>query len=314
MHFYYSKLSTFLFLSLMCLYSIAYSNNDDGASDLGVDYAFLTLMTLSPDFAAANYTVKNDNGSEVDITITRFPYHFSLMKNEVSNLQFELSLAYQRTREIIQTFPTPNENIDAEWDTYGAGIGLLYEYYLTEHLFFTPSLRLGVARMKNHASYNGVLTDIIKNQFEGTLFNWKTNSSIQNLGLGLDYKWKLLGRSSSITTNVYHIMVDSFSESNEAVKFSENANLLSMNADMVFPSKITLLQDHVDFILLLGVNNFFGENRETLGYTTSYKVGLGAEHPIKLGQNKSRYLRVSGQLFFADNMNGWHLTIGYKTE
>jgi len=53
------------------------------------------------------------------------------MKHIESRLQLEIALAYQRTKELIPTFPTPGENIDAEWDTYGAGLGLLYYMNIT---------------------------------------------------------------------------------------------------------------------------------------------------------------------------------------
>jgi hypothetical protein len=299
---------------MMCFSRIAYCESDNGANDHGVDYAFLSLITLSPDFAAANYTIENEDGSDVNIRITRLPYHFDLIKNEISDLQLEIAIAYQRTKEVVYTFPVADEYIDSKWETYGAGIGLLYEHHLSEHLLFTPSLRLGVTRTENHAIYNGTLTNAFKDLYEGTVFNWKTNSSILNLGLGLKYKWKLLDRSSSITANVYHMIINSFSESNEAVKFNANANSLSINADMVFPTDVIFLEDRIDFVLLLGANNYFGENRNTLGYTTSYQGGLGVEHPIKFGQKKYGYLSVSGQLLFAHNMNGWLLTIGYNSE
>lgn len=304
----------FIFFSIMCMCRIAYSANDDGASDLGVDYAFLTLMTLTPNFASANYTIQNDGGSDVDISVSRIPYHIDLIDTTKYSLQFEMALAYQRTREVVSLFSTPGENIDAEWDTYGVGLGLLYEFRLTEQLLFTPSLRLGISSMENNADYNGVLTNLIKDQLDGMTFNWNTNASVLNAGLGVSYDWKLLDRPSSISANVYHIFVDSFSESNDAVKFSENANLLNLNADMLFPTDLSLLEHRVDFVLLLGANHFFGENRRTLGYTTSYQGGVGAEFPIKFKQKKYGYLRVSGQILWASNMEGWLLTIGYNPE
>ena len=102
----------------------------------GVDYAFLSLMTLSPDFAAANYTIDNDDGTSVDVTIGRLPYHIELTHNENSNIQLEVSLAYQFAEQLLPTFYLPGENIDSKWDTYGAGLGVLYEQRLTPYLLF----------------------------------------------------------------------------------------------------------------------------------------------------------------------------------
>ena len=303
----------FLLLPMIYLNSTAYGENSDGAGDLGTDYAFLFLTTLSPDFAAANYTITNDDGSEVDISIARLPYHIDLMQNKDSYLQLEITVAFQRTEEIIQTFPDSGENIDAKWDSYGGGLGLLYEYNISKHLRFTPSLRVGLATMKNDAIYNGAKTNQIKDQVDGTTFNWTTNASFLSFGLGLSYNWKILDRASSIKADVYHSILDSFNESNETVKFTEDASLLAVNADMIFPTKINMHDERLDFVLLLGANNFFGENRHTLGYTTSYQAGIGAELPIQWGQSKYGHLRLSGQILWAENMDGWLLSLGYNS-
>jgi hypothetical protein len=300
-----------LILATLGLNGAALADNNDGAGDLGVDYAFLLLMTLSPDFAAANYTIENKDGSDVDIAIGRLPFHIDLTTQPRSRLQFEGSVAYQRTEEIIGTFPDPGEDIDARWNTYGAGAGLLYEYNLREHLKVTPSLRAGIARMKNTAVYNGVLTQQIKDLFEGTLLNWHSNASIVSVGIGLSYDWTLLDRDSSFKADVYHIFIDSFQESDTAVKFTEHANMLAVNADMIFPTEMRIYDHRLDLVLLLGANQFLGENRRTLGYTTSYQVGMGGELPLNWGEKTYGHLRLSGQILWASNMKGWLLTIGY---
>ncbi|WP_455376830.1 Solitary outer membrane autotransporter beta-barrel domain [Kaarinaea lacus] len=293
---------------------VAYGDNKDGATDLGVDYAFMFIMALSPDFAAANYTVENEDGSEVDIRIGRLPYHVDLFEDSASQLQLEIALAYQRTTENISTFPVDGESIDAEWDTYGVDFGLLYEHKQSDNFRITPSLRFGLARMDSFARYNGPLTNSIKNQLEGTLFNWETNAAILNLGLGFSYSWELLDRASTLKANAYHVIVDSYNESNDTVKFTEPANMLTITSDMIFPTHLNIEEERLDLVLLLGVNNFFGENRRTLGYTTSYQAGIGGELPLVWRQHKYGYLRLSGQLLWADNMDGWLITLGYSSK
>ncbi len=302
-------------LFLLCSNQIAFSDNQDGARDLGVDYAFMTLMTLSPDFAAANYTITNEDNLDVDISIYRLPYHIDLARDEKSRLVLELAAAYQNTEEVIPTFqPLPGEYVDSTWETYGFGVGLLYENRISEQWHFLPSLRLGVARMDNKADYFGPLTNAVKDQFEGTIFNWDSNSAILNLGLGIKYDWTLLDRSSSIVASVYHVIVDSFNESNDALKFTEKANLLSVKADLIEPTEIYIDDHRMDLVFLLGVNHFFGDNRRTLNYTTSYEAGIGAEFPLKYVNTTYGHIRFSGQALWADNMSGWLITVGYNPE
>lgn len=148
--------------------------------------------------------------------------------------------------------------------------------------------------MDNHATYHGTAAEAIRELYDGTLFNWDTNAAVINLGLGLDYHWTLLGRPSSVKADVYHTIVDSFAESDAAVKFTERANMLAVKADMIFPTEFKVDERRLDLVLLLGVNDFFGENRRTLGYTTSYQAGMGGEFPLRWNAADYGFLRLSG--------------------
>lgn len=290
----------------------AQSANVDGASNLGVDYAFLSLMTLSPDFAAANYVIHDSSGSNVNIQIARLPYQFELYSHDKACLNLELSLAYQRTTEITSTFPTPGENIDSTWNTLGAGLGLLFQYPISNNLFFTPSMRLGYTDMENHANYNGVQTNAIKNLFEGKYLNWHTNARINNLGLGVGYIREESEHISSINADIFHINVNSFNESDPAVNFNENANMMSIHGDWILPTGMKMYGSRISVVYILGTNTFFGENKNTLGYTTSYEGGIGAEFPLVTNNKKHGHLRLIGEILWANNMQGWYLSLGYK--
>ena len=122
-----------------------WANNTDGASDLGVDYVFMALMTLSPDFSAANYTIENDGGNDVRVSTGRLHFHFNHARDNTRNLQLELAVAYQKTKQPVPTIDLAGEYIDAERHTYGSGFGLLYDRLLTKHLSFTPRWRTGAA-------------------------------------------------------------------------------------------------------------------------------------------------------------------------
>ena len=139
---------------MIFLNSAAYGENVDDERAIGASYAYLFLLTLSPDFAAAHYTFTDEPGQDLNISTSRFPYHIDLMKDSESSLQFEIVAAYQQMEEIFQVTGLPGESIDAKWNTYG--LGLLYEHNISKQLRFTPGLRIGVATMKNNAIYNGI--------------------------------------------------------------------------------------------------------------------------------------------------------------
>jgi hypothetical protein len=236
-------------LTLYLIFSFCLCGSARG-DNLAADYAFMFLMTLSPDFAATNDTIENNDGPDVTIIISRLPNYFDLLTNTTQTLQLEAALAYQKTRQEIATFP--GENIDSKWKTYGGSLGLLFEQQLTGHLCFTPSLRVGVARMDNDATYNGVLTNQLKDLYEGSLVNWQTDANVVTLGVGLNYDWSRRDRISRVKADVYHAHIDTFDESNAAVPFSEQANILSLRADMVFPSNFTVAENLPGFCSAVG--------------------------------------------------------------
>jgi hypothetical protein len=87
--------------------------------------------------------------------------------------------------------------------------------------------------------------------------------------------------------------------------------MLAIKADMIFPTNGYIADNRLDLVLLLGTNTFFGENRDTLGYTTSYQVGIGSELPLHWSNKERGHMRLSGEVLWADNMRGWLLTVGY---
>lgn len=87
------KASTFIVLAALWISDAAYGVNADGAHDLGVDYSFMFLTTLSPDFSAANYTIHNEGDSDVEISIARLPYLIDLTQDTKSRLQLESAIA-----------------------------------------------------------------------------------------------------------------------------------------------------------------------------------------------------------------------------
>ena len=140
-----------------------------------------------------------------------------------------------------------------------------------------------------------------------------TNARVLTLGPGLSYNWKVLNRTSSIKADIYHSIVDSFDETHKAIKFTEEASMLTLKADMILPTEINMHDERLDFVLLLGSNYFSGENRQALGYITSYQAGIGTEFPIKWEHKKYGYLHLSGQVLRAENMYGWLMLLGYNS-
>ena len=86
--------------------------------------------------------------------------------------------------------------------------------------------------------------------------------------------------------------------------------MVALKADIIVPTPLNIFNYRIDFVFLPGVNYFFGENRNTLGYTTSYQVGIGWELPLRFLQYDFGFARLSGNYFWAKNMKGWLFSLG----
>jgi hypothetical protein len=107
----------------------SYDGANAGVVD-GSDLAFTSMLVLSPDFAAANYTIESGEivgPVDVDIAVTRLPFLIDLKKTEKTQLQLEVALAYLRTKQVFPIPQLPGEQLTTRFITYGAGLGLLYK-------------------------------------------------------------------------------------------------------------------------------------------------------------------------------------------
>lgn len=300
-------------LTILVAIQPAAAQQSSSPKNLATDYAFLSLLTLTPDFSAANYKIEQDSVPPVTVSIARLPFVWDVVEvNDKTSMGFELSLGYQKTKETVPVLDDSSEYVDSKWRGYGVSLGLLFDHKLNKNVTIEPKIRAGIVRLNNSASYYGEFTNsVVKPVYDGSLFNWNTKASVVSVGLGLIYDWQLGGRDSTVSTYVYHLNMDSFDESNEAVKFNAKANLASLKADVIVPTFATIYGKRLDAVLLGGSSLFFGENRDTLGFTSIYEAGLGIEYPIKGDKFSFGYVRLSGLVSRGENVRGWSVSLDY---
>ena len=101
-------------------------------------------------------------------------------------------------------------------------------------------------------------------------------------------------------------------ESNQKVAFDTNANMASLQADIILPTSTSLFNRRLDAVLLGGSSLFFGENSDTLGFTTLYHLGAGMEYPIKGDKFNVGHIRLSGLVIRGENVRGWMVSLDYN--
>jgi len=158
------------------------------AEELATDYAFLSMLTLTPDFSAANYKIENDTAPPVKISILRMPFILGAMDlNDKTAVKFELALGYQESKETVPVDDWLSDYADSKWQGYGASLGMLLDYQMSEHVTMEPKIRVGTERLVNTASHHGEAAEFYGALLDGTYLNWNTKSTVVSLGLGMIY-------------------------------------------------------------------------------------------------------------------------------
>jgi hypothetical protein len=292
---------------------LAAAQEYDSAENHATDYAFLSLLTLTPDFSAANYKIEDSPTPLVRIGILRLPFILAALDlNDKIAMKFEMSIGYQKTQETVPVDAVSNDYVDSKWEGHGASLGLLFDYKLSDNIILEPKIRAGVVRLANTASYHGETAEFYRPLLDGTFFNWNTKARVVSLGLGLIYDWQIVGRDSTVQTHVFHLNMDSFDESNDVLKFNTNANMATLKADIIIPTSATLFGRRLDAVALGGSTVFLGENRRTLGFTTLYELGAGIEYPIKGDKFNFGHVRLSGLLLRGEHVRGWLMSLDYN--
>lgn len=62
---------------------------------------------------------------------------------------------------------------------------------------------------------------------------------------------------------------------------------------------------------LFGNTEFFGSQREALGFDGFFEAGLGLQVDISTRVRKVKTLRFGAEAIFGPDVNGWGLILGY---
>lgn len=273
-------------------------------------------VTISPDIAAANYDVTNDDGDDRQMSTFKIPLGtvFDLPKPGWK-LVLSGNLGYLHAKdEVTAILPDYNvdTNFDIKWTAYTAQGGLGLKVPITESVYVYPHAAVAYSYLKNDADYpNSRLKQLLAPLFEGIITDFDVQSMTYSAALGLGYK-DALGPVGLHLRGMYtYAYTDSFDQTNEVQSITEDTQTLVVRLETNGPTGLDIAGHGVRWLGLAGYTTFFGPNRDTLGFTYIAEVGAGFDINISTANVFLERIGLKGSYLFGDDMTGWQIGIVY---
>ncbi|PLW70141.1 Solitary outer membrane autotransporter beta-barrel domain [Pseudohalioglobus lutimaris] len=292
-----------------CLASASHSQDLDlDTRSLQAGYAQMVSFEAQPEIAAGRYTAEQNDPAvgDLEILTVKLPFYREFPSgSEGRRWFFQATASYLDMEEDadLSLAPGLSTGIDFNWKGYGALLegGMILP--LTEHLYFAPSLGVGVTRLESNARYDSrALEAIVAPALDGVLYNWDTMASILRASGALRYdrryeKWRIKARA-----HLSGSYIDSFDESRRFSGFTDEAGNIGASIDASHPLGWEIGDHRVHIIGHLGVTQFIGANREELGFSRFADLGLS------LGLQK---FTVGVHGVTGSDLRGWNLVFNY---
>jgi len=127
----------------------------------------------------------------------------------------------------------------------------------------------------------------------------------------MDYRRKLSRFDIEVLAGLTHNYIESVNAPNEFTAFRGQAAVLDLEINTVHSTTWKIAGNPLAIIGLLGNTEFFGPQREVLGFGGFFEAGLGLELDISTLGHKVKSLRIGVKAIIGPAVDGWGLILGY---
>jgi len=279
---------------------------------IGAGYAAMVDFAVSRDISSATFYPDQTEGV-VDPTLkhSTFPFRHVFNPDAPGARPFLQGLfAYQKLSSGFDI--EPGEFIDSEWTTYGASLSGGFEIPLGENLVVLPVISVGYGRLENRASFYGPISEsLLQPALSGEIFNWDSNSVTYGASIGMDYRRQLSRFDIEVLAGVTHNFIESVNAPNRFTDFQGQATIFDLEINTVHPTNWKIAGSPLAIVGLFGNTEFFGPQREALGFSGFFEAGLGLQVDISNKGHKVKSLRFGAKAIIGPDVDGWGLILGY---
>ncbi len=280
---------------------------------LGTGYAQMINMSATDDLSAATYRVDGIDPA-ADIDLIHVPYQAKwLTLSPDADLDWRIAGGWLQFKQSYPVNLGPETGgIGTKWSAYSVSGGLALKYRFGDGFVLEPALDVGIARLTNSASYDGVAANALKPYLDGLLFNWNANAWLVTPSIALEWSTQAGGGRAKVRGHVARSWIGSFDETDPVQHFNEAANIYSVRGEYSHPTSWTVMERGVNWVAFAGYAGFFGANRDVFGFDGVADVGGGFEVPFATDRPRAERLRLSGAYLVGSGVHGW--TVGLSLE
>jgi hypothetical protein len=283
------------------------------AARLGAGYAQIINLAATPDFSAARYRVGSAE-PKLELDVLRLPYQSRwIALSDDADLYWRVAGGYLQLKQdlpIVAGDPSLGD-IASKWSAYSASGGLLARIRLGSGFTLEPALDVGVARLDNGASYNGIAFGL-QPLLDGILFNWHTNAWLATPSLALAWTTGNAEGRATVRGHVARSWISTFDATDPIQEFTEAANSYSVRAEYAKANAWQAFDRPLGWIAYASYAGFFGANRNALGFTSVTELGGGLETPLAPDGQRPERLRLSAGYLFGPDVTGWSVGLSLQ--
>ncbi len=281
---------------------------------LGAGYAALVNFAVNKNISGATYKLDDaigEDGERSQIDVYRFPIRL-IHQTEWQGLQVfaQGAFAYQTFTAVIPLFT--DEQIDAEWRTYGGAVTLGAVFKPTDNLTLTPAIDVGLVRLENEADYIGELTqDFVEPALSGLLFDWTSMAYTTAAGLSGEYRARHAGIDMRLQSSLGYNRVSTYDSDSELAEFEAGVGTFDMQYNTFHPLSAEVGNAPLTLVTILGATAFIGEERDTIGFNHFLEAGLALEFDVSEKQWARDKIHVGAKAIFGSDVSGFGIELGF---
>ena len=208
---------------------------------------------------------------------------------------------------------SPEEGVKTDWQTRAVSLAGGFDIPLTDQLTVSPALDYGILDLENDADYFGVIsTGVLQPAFENLLFDWDSKARLIGASLSVQYQNQFAGKELAVHGTLTRNYVDSYSESSQAVAFSQGVTTFTLDGEIILPTSLTIFDRPLAIVPQANYTTFVGSNRDQLGFSDFAKIGVAGEIDISSLDYGIDKIRLGLELVKGRDVRGVVLEIGYR--
>jgi Autotransporter beta-domain len=270
--------------------------------------AILTLMgfSLTPDVTTGALAISDQSAGDPYFRQTSISGGGSVSKNPP--LYLEGTLAYSRYDPDFAS--SGQARFPLKWDSVMATGGVGWDFPVAKELMLRPIFNLSVGRVESEGTVTPATAPAPGSR---DALDFLDNGRLNAFGLGgsvmLDYERYRPENEVDFELRYTYINLQSF-DSSQSVEGHANAQTVSLWSRYREPTRFTLLERPLRYVLEYAYTSFLGDLRGVLGFTDVHSFGAGLELDSSNYDVYVTRTRLLVRYKIGNNVTGWAVGLG----